>query len=224
MNLTRRLAWTALGSALLSAACLAGAYMLASAGDSGSSEIITREIPWDGNETLIADLPSVTRFVQAPGPGRIIARGPHRSVSTLTVTDGRIHDALLHTGAIIELVITAPNVTHFAVSGANRLVIEAYDQPKLTLIMQSSADIVATGHADNVEVTMQGAGVLNLANLASSSLRADIGGAGLVTAAPANTADLVVRNQASIVLLSSPQALTTKLEDDGRVIDAAPAP
>jgi hypothetical protein len=208
----------------LSAACLAGAYTLASAGDSGSSAIITREIPWDGSATLIADLPSVTRFVQAPGPGRIIARGPHRSVSTLTLTEGRIHDALLHTGAIIELDITAPNVTQFIVSGANRLVIDSYDQSQLSLIAQSNAHILAKGHAHHVDVTMQGGGVLNLANLTSDSLRADIGGAGLVTAAPAQAADLVVRNQASIVLLSRPQVLTTKLEDDGRVIDAAPAP
>ena len=56
------LALVAISSALLSAGCLGGAYTLANVNDSGSTELITREIPWDGSAKASLGLPAVFLF------------------------------------------------------------------------------------------------------------------------------------------------------------------
>jgi hypothetical protein len=224
MKLARLLLFTALGSALLSAGCLGGAYTLASVADSGSTETITREIPWDGSAKASLGLPAVMRYVQAPGPGRIIARGPHRSVSTLRVSDGTIHDTLMHTGAVLEITLTAPSVTSFYLNGRSRLVIEGYDQDSLTLHTEGAAAIDASGRARDVRVLMEGDGDINLARLGADAIDGDLNGFGALVAAPAQRASLNISGMASAVLLTRPPELETHLEDAGRVIDASRTP
>jgi hypothetical protein len=223
MKPARSLTFIAIGSALLSAGCLGGAYTLACVNDSGSEELITREIPWDGSEVLIPELPSVTHYIQSPGPGKVIARGPHRSVSTLAVTNGHIHDKLMHTGAVIELTVTAPNVKAFAVSGRSTLSIENYDQEEMALTIQGVARISASGRTRETSVSMEGDGVINLARLATESLTGKVGGFGAVIGAPTHKAELVVDGAGSAVLLTRPAQLSTDILENGRLIDASPS-
>jgi hypothetical protein len=223
MKPVRTLALIALGSALLSAGCLGGAYTLANVNDSGSAEMITREIPWDGSAKASLGLPAVMRYVQAPGPGKIVARGPHRSISTLKVTGGTIHDTLLHTGAVLEITLTAPSVSSFYLNGRSRLTIENYDQPSLTLHTEGEAAVDASGHARDVRILMEGDGAINLARLSADALDGNLNGFGAIVAAPAQRAKLDISGTASAILLTRPPDLETYLEDAGRVIDASPA-
>jgi putative autotransporter adhesin-like protein len=217
------LALIALGSALAAAGCFAGMYAVVGANDSGSTEIITREIPWDGSTRLGPTLPSVTRYIQAPGPGKIIARGPHRSVSTLRVTNGRIGDTLLHTGAVIELTITAPNIASFTVEGDSTLTIENFDQPTLTLSATGGAQVTASGRAGNVSVAMEGETIANLSRLDTISLTGALSGLSTVIAAPTQTLDLAIGGGAYAILLTHPPDLHTDITENGRLIDASPS-
>lgn len=210
----------ALGSAVVSVGCFSGAHKLATSNDSGSTEIVSREIPWDGT-SLSVGVRSVVRYVQAPGPGRVVARGPHRSVSTLVVDNGDIHDELLHTGATLEIVVTAPAISSFRLNAGSRLSIEGYDQQSLFVSTEGKAHVDAAGRAENVTVHMKGSGTVNLAKLATSNASVDIGGMSTLVLAPVNGANLKVRNFASAVLLSQPKELTSSLEDSGRVVAAA---
>jgi len=222
MNSKTRLILAALGSALVSAGCFSGAYALATSNDSGSSEIVSREIPWDNSTSLTLGVRSVVRYVQAPGPGKVVARGPHRSVSTLVVDNGDIHDELLHSGTTLEIVVTAPAISHFHLNGGSRLSIEAYDQQSLFVSTEGKAHVDAAGRVENVTVNMQGSGTVNLAKLAIGNAAVDIGGMSTLVLAPMKGANLKVRNYASAVLLSRPVELTSSLEDSGRVVDAVP--
>jgi len=222
MNSKTRLILAALGSALVSAGCFSGAYALATSNDSGSSEIVSREIPWDNSTSLTLGVRSVVRYVQAPGPGKVVARGPHRSVSTLVVDNGDIHDELLHSGTSLEIVVTAPAISHFHLNGGSRLSIEAYDQQSLFVSTEGKAHVDAAGRVENVTVNMQGSGTVNLAKLAIGNAAVDIGGMSTLVLAPMKGANLKVRNYASAVLLSKPIELTSSLEDSGRVVDAVP--
>jgi len=222
MNSKTRLILAALGSALVSAGCFSGAYALATSNDSGSSEIVSRDIPWDNSTSLTLGVRSVVRYVQAPGPGKVVARGPHRSVSTLVVDNGDIHDELLHSGTTLEIVVTAPAISHFHLNGGSRLSIEAYDQQSLFVSTEGKAHVDAAGRVENVTVNMQGSGTVNLAKLAIGNAAVDIGGMSKLVLAPMKGANLKVRNYASAVLLSRPVELTSSLEDSGRVIDAVP--
>jgi Putative auto-transporter adhesin, head GIN domain len=221
MNSTTRLMLLALASALVSAGCFSGAYALATANDSENHEIVTREIPWDDSTSLTLGVRSVVKYVQAPGAGKVVARGPHRSVSTLVVGHGDIHDQLLHTGATLEIVVTAPAISRFHLNGASRLSIEGYDQKSLFVSTEGKAAIDAAGRVNDVTIEMKGSGTVNLARLTADTASASIGGMSTLVVAPAMDADLHVRNYASIVLVSRPKVLKSSLIDSGRVVDAA---
>jgi hypothetical protein len=221
MKSTTRLILVALGAAFVSAGCFSGAYALATANDSGSPEIISREIAWDNSTSLTLGVRSVVRYVQAPGVGKVVARGPHRSVSTLVVGNGEIRDELLHTGATLEIVVTAPAISSFRLGAGSRLSIEGYDQPKLFVSTEGKASVVAVGRVNDVTVEMQGSGTVNLAKLSADTAYASIGGMSTLVLAPLHGANLNVRNYASAVLLTRPKALTSALADSGRVVDAA---
>jgi hypothetical protein len=216
-----RLALIALGAGLLSFGCLGCAYVLATSNDSGSREIISREIPWDDGRSLSLGVRSVVRYVQAEGPGKVIARGPHRSVSTLVVNNGEIRDQLLHTGATLEITVIAPAISEFHVSGGSRLSIEAYNQKSLTLSTEGSATVDALGRADDVSVEMTGSGVVNLSRFTADAATASLGGMSTLVVGPSLTANLNVRNFASAVLLTRPGEFSSSLADSGRIVDAA---
>lgn len=221
MTYPKRLMLVALVSALVSAGCFSGAYSLANSKDSGNHEIVTREIPWDGSTSLSLGVNSVVRYVQAPGEGKIVARGPHRSVSTLVVDNGHIHDQLMSTGATLELVVTAPAISRFELNGGSRLSIEGYDQRSLFVSTEGKANVDAAGRVEDVAVEMKGSGTVNLARLATINASVNIGGMTTVVVAPSTQANLNVRNYASVVLMSRPKELQKTLIDSGRVVDAA---
>jgi hypothetical protein len=221
MKISTRLVVVALAAAAISAGCFSGSYALATANDSGSTEIISRELPWDDSTSLSLGVRSVVRYVQQSGPGKVVARGPHRSVSTLQVSNGHIQDQLLRTGATLELTIFAPAISRFQLNGGSRLSIEGYDQRELHLSTEGSAFIDAAGRAETATIEMQGKGVINLSRFALDSAAANIGGMSTLVLAPSLGADLKVRNFAAAVLLTRPSALTTALADSGRVVDAA---
>jgi hypothetical protein len=221
MKSMTRLILVALGAALISAGCFSGAYALATANDSGSSEIISREMPWDDSTSLTLGVRSVVRYVQAPGVGKVVARGPHRSVSTLVVSNGDIRDQLLRTGATLEIVVTAPAISSFHLGAGSQLSIEGYDQPKLFVSTEGKASVDAAGRVNDVTVEMKGSGTVNLAKLSADTASASIGGMSTLVLAPLQGATLNVRNFASAVLLTRPKDLTSALADSGRVVDAA---
>jgi hypothetical protein len=220
MNSTTQLLLVAIGSALVSAGCFSGAHALATSNDSGSTEIVSREIPWDDSTSLTLGVRSVVRYVQAPGAGKVVARGPHRSVSTLTVGGGDISDQLLHTGATLEIVVTAPAISRFHLNGGSRLSIEGYDQQTLFVSTEGKAQVDAAGRVNDLTVNMKGSGTVNLAKLVTSNASVDIGGMSTLVLAPTNDANLKVRNFASAVLLSNPKDPRISLEDSGRVVTA----
>jgi hypothetical protein len=218
----RTLSFIALGGALVSAGCISGAYKMANTNDSGKTEVITRQIPWDGSRSLVLGVPAAVRYVQGE-PAGITARGQHRSVSTLEVSGGFVKDKLLHTGEPLELEIRAPAISHFELNGRSTLRIEGYDQDSLSVTTQGAATVAVDGRARQVNVSMQGRSDVNLARLNVENLDGKVGGAGTLVAAPTRVANLEVRNVASAVLLSRPVELNMKLIDEGRVIDAAGA-
>jgi hypothetical protein len=137
------------------------------------------------------------------------------------VSNGEIHDQLLHTGGTLEITVFAPAISEFHLNGGSRLSIEAYDQKILTLSTEGSAAVEASGRADEVFIGMTGSGVVNLSRFTADSATASLGGMSTLVVAPSLRANLNVRNFASAVLLTRPGALSSSLADSGRVVDAA---
>jgi hypothetical protein len=209
-----------LGGALVSAGCLGCAYKIANSHDTGNTDVVTRQIPWDGSRSLVVGVPATVRDVQGE-PAGITVTGPQRSVSTLHVDGGYVNDKLLRTGAQLQLELRAPAVSHFELNGRSRLSIEGYDQDTLSVSTQGASSVEVNGRARSVSVSMQGRSDVNLTGLRVEALDGSIGGTGTLVAAPTHAARLEVRNLASAVLLTRPVELNTRLLDEGRVIDAS---
>src|SRR5688572_26891275 len=93
-----------------------------------AKDSITREIPWDGGESLIIDVPADVRFVQASGPGKVVVTGPRRSVERFSCEGGVLSDRRLRTGAQLQIVVMAPKIIRFVANGGDTLTIEEFDQ------------------------------------------------------------------------------------------------
>lgn len=221
MKNSRLLVMVAISSAIVSAGCFAGAWQLATANDSGSKEIVTREIPWDGSHTLTLGVEADVHYVQAPGPATLVARGPHRSVTNLSVADGHVSDGLLHTGARLDLTLRAPQVNRFQLNGKSRLVIESYDQPELSLGLEGRATAEAAGRAESVTLVLQGRAMVNLARLDAGQVGGEVTGNARVVAAPRLASRLDVRGGASVVMLTRPAEQANRASEAGSIIDAS---
>jgi hypothetical protein len=184
-------------------------------------DLITREIPWDGSESMVLDVPANVRFVQAPGRGSVVVTGPRRSVATFSATGGVLRDRTLRTGASLEVVITAPKVTHFSAKGGDRLTIENFDQQELHIETTGRAEIKAGGIAGKVRLDLQGAGWADLGQVKADGVEVNLTGRRNAIIAPSAWARL--SGNGGVVLLTQPAELTTNFGDSGRVIIARPA-
>jgi hypothetical protein len=221
MNLSRLLGLVAVSGAVLSAGCFAGAYRLANANDNGSGEIVTREIPWDGSRAISLGVEADLRYVQTAGAARLTARGPERSVATLSIDAGHVRDALLHTGARLTLTLEAPDVAQFTLNGTSHLVIENYAQPALMVTSEGKSSVEASGRTQAVTVNLQGRAAANLARLEASELLGRVGGSATLIAAPRTESRLLVDNSGSVVMLTTPALVANTTEEAGRVFNAA---
>ena len=94
----------------------------------------TREIGWSGGGSLYVELPADVKYTQAPGPAKLTITGPRDAVEDVEVEDGHVsfgHDH--HRWADLTIVMTAPAVTHFTMSGSGKLTIAEYRQDKLAI-------------------------------------------------------------------------------------------
>lgn len=196
------------------------ASTLAALAQSGK-EAITREIPWDGSETLVLDVPAEVRFVQTPGPGKVVITGPRRSVERFDVTGGVLSDHRLRTGTQLKIVVTAPKITRFVAKGGDKLTIEGFDQGELQIETTGRADVKATGRTGTIKLNLQGFGWADLSQVQAQGAEVSLTGSRRAIIAPTSWAKL--SGNGAVVLLTRPGQLTQELWGAGRVIHAYPA-
>jgi hypothetical protein len=221
MKTSRLLGVIAISAGTVSIGCFAGAYALATANDSGSDEIVTREIPWDGSRTVSLGVEADLHYVQSAGPATLVARGPQRSLSTLVVSGGHVQDGLLHTGARLELTLRAPQVSGFVVNGKSRLVIESFDQPQLSVAAEGRASVEAAGRAGEITLALQGRTRVNLARLDAARVGGSVAGNATVVVAADLSSRIDVRGGGAVVLLKRPAEQANRTFEAGSVIDAS---
>lgn len=178
----------------------------------------TREIPWDGSESLVLEVPASVRFVQAPGPGRVVVTGPSRSVDTFSVSGGVLRDGVLRTGEPLQIVVTAAKITRFSIKGDDRLLIEAFDQDELHVETTGRADVKAVGRAGTIKLSLQGFGWADFSHFKSDGAEVSLTGGRNAVIAPSAWARL--SGKGDVVLLTQPSDLKLDFYGSGRVIHA----
>ena len=180
---------------------------------------VTRELAWDGSTKAEFDIPAAVEFTQAPGPGKVTIYGPRDVVDRIRLNDGRLSlDQPLVDRARLRVVMTAPAVTRFQISGDDRLDIRGYKQDQLQIIASGSSEVVASGQAREVDVELSGSGEADLTDLVTDNAEADISGSAEVVLAPREAASLEVSGSATARLLTRPKRLETDIAGAGSVI------
>ncbi len=214
---TKKLLTAALAGIVVSASSFVLAASLAR-GDT-RTHTVTRELPWDGSESLYVDVPANVHYVQTAGEGKVIVTGAARSVSSLRAEGGELRDERWHTGDALDITLYAPKVSRFSIKGKDTLVIENYDQPELHIETSGRADVRASGRAGVVTLALEGAGWVDLSQLVSAGAEVSLTGSRHALLAPTEWAK--VSGGGSVVFVTRPAKVETNLGESGKVLYAA---
>lgn len=193
-------------------------------------ETTTRTLEWSGSTSLDLDLAADVRYVQAEGPATVTITGPARLVDHVIISGDTIkyEDRGHRTHrSRLNIVVRAPNISSFDVSGRNNLTIEGYQQPNLRLKASGSSDITAIGQTEALTLELSGSGDADLGALKAKGAEVDISGSADATIAPTDWANVEISGRGDVRLLTRPAKLETEISGSGRIHqggDASPSP
>jgi len=177
-----------------------------------------RELAWTGGDALTVDIPADVRYTQASGPAKLTITGPQRELDNLVLEDGHLRFAHGHRHwDDLVVVMTAPNVTRFDMSGSGRLAIEGYKQDKLIVDLSGDGSFDARGETKALELSISGSGESNLTDLKVGDAKVDIDGSGAATLAPTGAANVNISGSGEVTLLSRPAKLESNISGSGSI-------
>lgn len=183
----------------------------------GAGPDTTRELTWDGSRNLDLDVPADVTYTQGP-EAKITVTGPKGSVERVEIHDGQIrfNQPMFNAGRL-KIVMTAPMVESFDVSGAQTLVINGYKQDRISIDISGSGDVTASGTAGELKLDISGSGDADLAQLTTDEADVDVSGAGDATISPRNEASIEVSGAGDVVLTTRPPVLHKEVSGAGKI-------
>lgn len=183
-------------------------------------ETATRTIPWSGADGLDLDLAADVRYVQAEGPATVTITGPARLIDHVTVVGDTIkYEDRGHRSHRnrLTIVVQAPNVRSFDISGNNSLAIEGYRQDSLRVDLAGNAEATASGETGELTLDLSGSSEANLGSLKARGADVDIAGSADATIAPTDWAKLDISGRGDVRMLTRPKDVSSDVSGSGRV-------
>lgn len=185
---------------------------------SGDGPDGSREIAWTGGDSLEIELPADVSYTQDGGPGKLVITGPQDMVRDVQLDGGRLHLDGSHLGfGQLKVVMTAPDVRHFDVSGSGRLDIDNYRQDRLEIDLSGSGEVTAHGQARDVNVDISGSGQADLGGVRTDNADVQVSGSGNVVVAPTRRAKLDVAGSGGVTLKGRPEQLESEVTGSGHI-------
>jgi hypothetical protein len=184
----------------------------------------TRDMTWSGGDTLDVDIPADVQYTQGPET-KLTVSGPQRAVDDLEIDGGRLtygHGGHrhMHFGGL-KIVLTAPGVTHFGMSGSGDLTIANYKQDKIELRVSGNGDVTAHGDVNDLTLEVSGSGDADLGGLKAKTADIEMSGSGDAKAAPTDSAKVKISGSGDVTLLTHPPRLETNVSGSGDLHTAA---
>lgn len=179
----------------------------------------TRTLTWTGGDTLDVSAPADVTFTQTSGPASVTVSGPSDAVDAMDFSDGRLESDNHHLWRFghVKVVMSAPNVSNFILSGAGRLDIEGYNRDDLSIDVSGAGDIRANGTAKHVKLAISGTGAADASGLKNEAANVDISGMGHARIAPTAEAHIDVSGIGDVTLLSKPPVVESHISGMGHV-------
>ena len=195
----------------------------------------TRTIAWVDGERLAIDLPAdVVYDQQADAPG-ITITGAETVVNRVRFANGRLtldeaprgdrsYVRWTRTGIrgwsetdALKVIIKAPSVKAFDLSGMTELKIRGYDQPTLELSLTGASDVKVQGRAGAATIDASGSSDARLDELIVDDAKVRVSGSGDVRVGPTGKADVDVSGSGDVRLTRRPAELRQSVSGSGDV-------
>ena len=194
-------------------------------------------IAWADAQRLAIDIPAdVVYDQQADAPG-ITITGAENVVNRVRLSNGRLtldeaprgdrsYARWTRTGIrgwsetdALKIIIKAPSVKAFDLSGPTELKIRGYDQPSLDLTLTGSSDVRVQGRTDAVTVDVSGAGDARMDELIVDDAKVRVSGSGEVRVGPSGKAEVDVSGSGEVRLTRRPAELRQSVSGSGEVTE-----
>ncbi|WP_296816999.1 DUF2807 domain-containing protein [Brevundimonas sp.] len=187
---------------------------------------VTRQMEWTGGDHLVVAIPADVTFVQGDAVAVEIS-GPQNSVDRITLVDGRLdfepgysprgHMGFVGRSPRIQVRITAPDVSRFAIEGSGDLDLQALDLDALEISVRGSGDVTAAGRGDQLTLGIRGSGEAYLNDLSVRAATVEISGSGEAELSPTESADITINGSGDVDLLQRPADLNTRINGSGDI-------
>lgn len=149
----------------------------------GSGKTVTRELQWNGGNTVEIRVAGKVHFKVAP-EWRAMATGPAEVLEHLRFRQDSIEfDESLHfCDADVSIELSGPAVERWLVASSGDLRLENLNQRQLEVTMLGSGSAVAGGSVEHTRASVRGSGDIDLGGLAQQRIDIDIRGSGSVMA------------------------------------------
>ncbi|TFW12309.1 DUF2807 domain-containing protein [Brevundimonas intermedia] len=194
--------------------------------------LTTRTLPWTGGESLTIDSSIDVEYIQGDA-NTVVITGPKGLTDRVRLVDGRLDlgdgdervvfgwDSGNFTARSerdeLRVVITAPKVNRFNANGSGDLLINAYDQPSLTVDIAGSAEVTASGRTDDLKVEIAGSGDASLGDLTTRDASVDIAGSGDARIAPTGQVKVVIAGSGDVALATRAANVNSTVTGSGEV-------
>lgn len=177
----------------------------------------TRKLAWDGSDTLEINAFADVTYVQGPAAS-VTLEGPAALLDKVTVKDGRIDfEGGRWKGGALKVVVEAPGVKRFDLSGVQDLKVTGFDQDEIEISMGGAGRVTVTGKARKASLDISGTGAANLAALELDEADVELSGAGKATLGPKSRAKIDVSGIGEVELTRRPAQLEQDISGAGRV-------
>lgn len=203
--------------------------------DGADEPDVSRTLAWTGGQRLVNTTPFDVEYRQGP-TASVVVTGPQAWNDRVQLADGvlRLVDGPVNEEAVIRwsghnitgrsfdeavrIVVTAPNIAAFEVQGSGDLDIQGYDQPALSVAVSGSADVMAQGRTEALDVAINGSGDAALTDLTTQTARVVVSGSGDVGVSPRGEANVTINGSGDVSLGARPTRLISELNGSGEII------
>lgn len=190
----------------------------------GDGPRVTRNLAWDGSDTLAVDVSADVTYVQGD-EASVVVTGPQDQVEALRLSGGRLtfddDDNVVVFGwrrhERLHVTVTAPSVRRFEVSGSGDLSIRNYDQPSLAVRIEGSGDVNAAGRTEVVDLNISGSGEADLSAVETRDADVRISGSGEASVGPTGEARITIEGSGDVDLTRRPARVSQSISGSGDI-------
>ena len=185
---------------------------------------ITRTLAWEGGDRLDIEVAADVTYIQGDAASVEIV-GPRDQVEGLRLRGGLLtfdDDANVvvfgwRAGDRLRITVTAPSVRTFNLSSSGDLLIRDYDQPSLSVTVNGSGEVQATGRTETVDLDISGSGEADFSGLETRDADITISGSGEAAVGPTGAARISISGSGEVDLTRRPASVSQTISGSGEV-------